>query len=247
MNFFSLFKRNLIFKLKKKISIDHNKHLNQNLDELFYFYGSDKANFFTNRETVSHGFSKYYEKHFSKLKNKKINILEIGSYSGASAAALVKYFPNAKVYCFDINISNFKYKSKNIFVFGLDINNKVTVDKILARIFDKEEFNKFDIIIDDGSHNLKDMLVSLKFFYRYLKNNRYFIVEDFKFPNYFNYNKDIDHILFDEVLENLKNKNFFNSDILKKEDQKFLMQNIKTLNIYKGNLKHSDICFIEKN
>ena len=48
----------------------------------------------------------------------EIKILEIGSFAGASAAAFVKYFNKAKVFCFDINISNFKYYSKNIEVFG---------------------------------------------------------------------------------------------------------------------------------
>ena len=63
------------------------------------------------------------------FKNKKINILEIGSYAGSSAAAFVKYFPKSNVFCFDINISNFEYKSKNIHVFGIDINNKKKVKK----------------------------------------------------------------------------------------------------------------------
>ena len=43
MNFLSLIKRKILFKLKKKISIDKEILLNKNLDELFYHYGSDKA------------------------------------------------------------------------------------------------------------------------------------------------------------------------------------------------------------
>ena len=43
-----------------------------------------------NRE--SHGYSSFYTKHFSNLRNKKINILEIGSFAGASAAALANIF-----------------------------------------------------------------------------------------------------------------------------------------------------------
>ena len=124
MNFFSLFKRNLIYKFKKKISIDKDNIIPKSIDYLFHEYGSDKANIFKLNQKLGHGFSIFYEKKLEKYKDKKINILEIGSYAGASAAAFVKYFPNSKVYCFDVNISNFKYKSKNIDVFGIDINNQ---------------------------------------------------------------------------------------------------------------------------
>ena len=124
MNFFSLFKRDIIYKFKKKISIDKNNLSLSSLDDLFHHYGSDKANFFKKENREGHGYSKFYTKHLDHLKNKQINILEIGSYAGASAAAFAKYFSKANIFCFDINISNFKYESKKIHVFGIDINNK---------------------------------------------------------------------------------------------------------------------------
>ena len=113
MNFFSLFKRNLIYKFKNKIPIDDDNVKTHSLDELFHHYGSDKAN---------HGYSIFYKKKLERFKSLNINILEIGSYSGASAAAFSKYLPKSNIFCFDINISNFKYKSNKIHVFGLDIN-----------------------------------------------------------------------------------------------------------------------------
>ena len=124
MNFFSLIKRNLIYKLKKKFSIDSDKIELESLDELFHYYGSDKAEVFKLTNKSGHGFSKFYESKLEKYKDKKINILEIGSFSGASAAGFVKYLPNSNVFCFDVNISNFKYKSKKIHVFGIDIKNE---------------------------------------------------------------------------------------------------------------------------
>ena len=51
----------------------------------------------------------------------------------------------------------------------------------------------------------------------------------------------------DEFLKNLENKIFFDSSIIDKKDQKQLMNLIEKINIYKGNLKDSDICFIKKN
>ena len=103
MNFLSIFKRNLIFKLKKKIDIDKDQFNNNiKLDELFSFYKTDKANYIKSTKIYGHGYAEFYERHFSNLRDKKLNILEIGSYSGSSAAAFVKYFKNSNIYCLDI-------------------------------------------------------------------------------------------------------------------------------------------------
>ena len=150
-----------------------------------------------------------YENHLRNLIGRNINILEIGSFAGASAAAFVKYFQNANIFCFDVNISNFKYTSKNIHVYGIDIKNKKKVNKTLIEIFNKNDFKKFDLIIDDGSHQLSDILHSLNFFFKYLKKEGTFIIEDYKHPNYYKYNYDIDDILVDDLLLSLKRKKSF--------------------------------------
>ncbi len=246
MNFFSLFKRSIIYKFKKKIPIDKIELNNKTLDELFHFYGSDKSNIFKLANREGHGYSKFYTTYLHNLKNKKINILEIGSYAGASAAAFVKYFPNANVYCFDVNISKFKYESKKIHVYGVDINNEKKINKILNKIFISKKFNCFDLIIDDGSHNLSEILFSLSFFFKHLKESGIFVIEDYKHPNYHQYNRNIEHILVDEFLKNIKNRKYSVSPIINKENQKYLIDKIKEINVYKGNLSDSDICFIEK-
>ena len=246
MNFLSLLKRNLIFKFKKKILIDNDNITPKSLDYLFHEYGSDKANIFKPNQHPGHGYSIYYEKKLEIYKNKNLNILEIGSYAGASAAAFTKYLPKSKIYCFDVNISNFKYKSENIYVYGIVINNQKKVFKTLNKIFSEQNFSKFDLIIDDGSHNLSDILVSLKFFFKYVKNEGLYIIEDYKHPNYYKYNRNIDHLLVDQILLNLNNKKSFTSNIFNDDDQKELIRSIKTIETFKGNLNDSDISFITK-
>ncbi len=246
MNFFSLFKRNLIYNFKKKISVDNDNIDINSLDGLFNHYGSDKANIFKKTKNKGHGYSKFYKQKLEKLKNQKVNILEIGSYAGASAAAFAKYLPDSKIFCFDINISNFEYKSKKIHVFGLDINNQKKAVKIINKITSECNFKKFDIIIDDGSHNLSDILIALKLFFKYLKNKGLYIIEDFKHPNYYPYNRNINHILIDELFKNLEKKNTFNSNIISKNEQLDLMDTIDKIEVYKGNLNDSDISFISK-
>ena len=246
MNFFSLFKRNLIYNFKKKISIDNDNININSLDELFYHYGSDKADIFKKTENKGHGYSKFYKQKLEKLQNHKINILEIGSYAGASAAAFVKYLPRSNIFCFDVNISNFQYKSKKIHVFGIDIKNQKKIIKTLNKITDQFKIKEFDIIIDDGSHNLSDMLIALKFFFNHLRNKGLYVIEDFKHPNYYQYNKNINHILIDEVFKNLEKKNTFNSILFTKNEQLELINMIDKIEIFKGNLNDSDISFITK-
>ena len=154
--------------------------------------------------------------------------------------------PESNVFCFDINISNFKYKSKKIHVFGIDINNQEKTFQTINKIFDRYKIKEFDIIIDDGSHKLSDILISIKIFFKFLKSNGLYVIEDFKHPNYYPYNKDINHIYIDELLKNLKMKQISFSNILSEKVQMDLMSNIDQIEIYKGNLNDSDISFISK-
>ena len=68
-----------------------------------------------------------------------------------------------------------------------------------------------------------------------------------KHPNYYKYNKNINHILVDQVLDYLKEKKLFKSELIKETDQLHLQKGINKIEIYRGNLKDSDICFIKKN
>ena len=247
MNFLSLYKRKLLYKLKKKINIDNNENNPKDLDALFEFYGTDKANvFLKTKDKKGQGFSQFYEKHLVDRKNDLLNILEIGSFAGASAAAFSKYFKNSKIFCLDINISNFKYQSKKIDVFGLDITNSKMVDDFFKKIGKNKTEPFFDIIIDDGSHKLSDMLISFKTFFRNVNANGFYIIEDYKFPNSFNHLKNIDDIMIDDLIDYLNKKKRFESKILNTEYQDFVFSNIKDIFTYEGSKKNSNICFIER-
>jgi len=245
LNPFRQFKRFLIYRIKKKINIDlAEDQKSLSIDELFQFYKSDKANQWENK--LGHGFSKYYEKYFKNLKNKKIKILEIGSFSGASAASFVKYLPLSKVYCLDINITNFKYHSEKIKVFGLDISKEFMIKKFYKKINILPETKFFDIIIDDGSHKLSDLIISLNTFYKNLKPGGFFVIEDFKHPNYYNHLNDCDELNMFEIINQIKNKKKFNSNILSEKVLTDILSSVEFINTYKGLRKDSDLAFFKK-
>ena len=130
---------------------------------------------------------------------------------------------------------------------ALTLITKKKIQKILNKIFTKYKFKEFDLIIDDGSHNLSDILISIKSFFKILKKKGIFIIEDLKHPNYYTYNKNIDHIFIDEFLNKLKSKKISKSNIFSEKDQKELIEAIEKIENFKGNLKDSDISFITKN
>jgi len=239
------FKRFLIYKIKKKINIDLKEdQKNLSIDELLQFYKSDKADKWENN--LGHGFSKYYEKYFENLKSKEIKILEIGSFSGGSAASFVKFLPLSEVYCLDINITNFKYYSKKIKVYGLDISKELMVKKFYKKINILPETKFFDIIIDDGSHKLSDLIISMNTFYKNLKPGGFFVIEDFKHPNYYNHLYDCNELNMLEIINKIKNKKRFNSNILSEEVITDILNSVEFINIYKGSKKDSDIAFLKK-
>ena len=247
MNFFSIFKRNLIFKLKKKINIDKDTFKNNiELEELFSYYKTDKANYIKSEKTYGHGYAEFYEKHFSNLRDKKLNILEIGSYSGASAAAFVKYFKDINIYCLDINLAKFLYKSKKIHPFGIDISNKKMIEKFLNKINFFESIKSFDIIIDDGSHILSDQLKAIDYFFKYLNKDGYYVIEDYRFSEYIPHLKDTDDPCLGEFFKILKKNNKKDFKLISVETFENLKKNSSNIFEYKGNKKLSSIAFIRK-
>ena len=246
MNFFSLYKRQIFYFFKKKINIDLDKHSNDlSLEKLLIKYGSDKASYWQKKNN-GHGYTKFYLKHFDKLKYKRLNILEIGSYAGGSAAAFSKFFPNSKIICIDINISNFKYYSKKIKVYGLDATRKKSVRNFFKKINLNSNKAYFDIIIDDGSHKQDDILKALKLFFKYLRNKGFYIIEDYKHMNYFKHLRIPNELKIDQLITCIKKKKNFNSKIVDLSFQKELFSKIKLIKFYKGLSKISNIVFFKK-
>ena len=238
MNFFSLFKRKIIYLLKNKIDIDKDKFgKNISLDYLFKKYETDKSN-------AIHGFTKYYTNHLNRLKNKRLNFLEIGSAGGGSAAAFVHYFDKSNVFCLDVNLTLVKYKSDKINFFGLDSSNSKMLYRFLKNIEERFSVKKFDVIIDDGSHILSDQLFSINYFYKYLKKGGYYIIEDYKFPNYYKRCNDVDENTIDTIIKKLKSNMIIKSQRLKNDTIKKLYK--AKIFTYKGRTKISDIVFFQK-
>lgn len=116
-----------------------------------------------------------YQKIFSELRSKKINLLEIGIQNGGSLDVWAEYFYKANliVGC-DINplVKKLVYTQEKIKVVVGDANS----DKALQDV--KTLADQFDIIIDDGSHTSKDIVTSFFKYFPLLKEGGIYVVED---------------------------------------------------------------------
>jgi len=254
-------------KMKEKINLDKISIKERNLNKLFIRFNTDKANFFIENKTKikshyfdsgcsckeignktkvkSHNYAKYYIKHFNRLKNKRLNILEIGVAKGGSTAAFYNFFKNSNFYCIDLNKDIFEYYSKKIFFFKINYLNS---NKVKAFALNYKNF--FDIIIDDGSHASSHILLNLKNFTNCLKKSGIFVIEDFAWDEKFIYKNDSpNEKKITEILQNIRKKKFFKSKIIDKKTQKILFKRFNEVKIHKGswvmNKKNiSDIAFL---
>ena len=142
----------------------------QNLDFLANYYITDKGN----KYGSAHNYVQYYKKYFNKIKDKSLNILEIGIAAGSSLKMWSSYFTNSKIYGIDINSECMEIKS-----FMDNSFNNVELMLGDASVYDFGNL-KFDIIIDDGSHLPVDMINTYNNLKKKLVKNGIYVIEDLK-------------------------------------------------------------------
>ncbi|SDX27290.1 Predicted O-methyltransferase YrrM [Pseudomonas syringae] len=117
----------------------------------------------------------FYDHLFSHLRNKPINLLEIGVQNGGSLEIWSLYFKEAiHIIGCDINpaCAQLAYAPDNISVVIGDINHTET----LTSIFSISE--NFDVIIDDGSHLSSDIIKSFSNVFSHLNRGGLYVAED---------------------------------------------------------------------
>ena len=114
-----------------------------------------------------------YERFFKDFVNKSLVMYEIGVSRGGSLQLWKKYLgPFATIVGIDINEASKKYEDEQCKV---RIGDQADLD-CLRKVVD--EFGQPDIVVDDGSHVMRDLDVSFRFLYPLLNNNGVYIVED---------------------------------------------------------------------
>lgn len=175
----------------------------KNLDEIFIKFGTDKGSFdgkktfeFVYRKMKDNPYKNYldwinrkdikkhqyqlglnsapiYENIFSKRRNERLKILELGVANGHSIASWHHYFPNSKIYGIDIKKPHkFFYKSNRVKYNQIDIFDKYKIQKFI------NENGPFDYVIDDSMNSKASMLKNFENFFLNIRENGAYILED---------------------------------------------------------------------
>ena len=242
------------FFLIKKINLDKHPKLksfkSMLLDSLFSEFNSDKGSKFEINDHVvdGHNYTPFYEKYISKYKNKKdLKILEIGSLRGGGTASFFYYFENPEIFCADINPFQIQVFSKKIRKLYLNTQSKDSISSLCSYIG-----KEFDIIVDDGSHNIRDQIITFNGFFKKLKNDGIYVIEDTS-QYIASKNLNVDNLDYGtkEILISLKENDNSKIDYLSQDEAKKLSREIKNIFIEKGNyiqdnINISEIVFVEK-
>lgn len=177
---------------------------------------------------TSHSYITYYESIFHDIKSRKLNVLEIGVLFGGSLKMWSTYFENSMIFGIDnfVQKTGEKYYNympvdfkivqkdlsshKNIFLFNFDCESVNSINEHLKNI-------KFDIIIDDASHDINQQLSNITNYSNYLENNGIYICEDIQ-------SKEDGKILLDRANHTFPNKkcNVLEFNCKKRSDDRLL-------------------------
>lgn len=196
----------------------------------------------TDKDFTHNYFETVYEKYFSSIRDNVRKFCEVGIggfwgevgwVPGNSLRIWEEYFPNAEILGLDIKQYNFKNEGR-ITVDYIDQSKKELVDKYGSKLIE------YDIILDDGTHNIYDQQITFASFFKSLKSGGIFVIEDLhssievKIPekaNLWGWG-DPTKITALEMLENFKNTGKIISDYLSEEEKLYLEENIKSIEIF---------------
>jgi len=116
-----------------------------------------------------------YDKILPQYVGKKPNMLEIGIAKGGGTEMWLKYFDNdINMFCVDIdkNFLDHKYDGATV--------NTACVDQSSPEHWDAylKDKPKFDLIIDDGGHEMVQQIVTLNKLFPYLADGGTMVIED---------------------------------------------------------------------
>lgn len=126
----------------------------------------------------SHSYMQHYERFFRGLKDKKINLLEIGvggfehsDIGGESLRMWKAYFRKGRIVGIDIHDKT-QFREHRI-----DIRQCDQTDSKVLQVL-SGEYGGFDIVIDDGSHINEQVIKTFQILFPLMRSNGIYVIED---------------------------------------------------------------------
>ena len=132
--------------------------------------------FMTNQDEVIDKWRHYfpaYERHFESWRDRSLVFLEIGVSKGGSLRMWQRYFgPYATIVGIDIDSKCREFESPGVHVRIGSQSDLSFIDSVVA------EFGLPDVVLDDGSHHMDDVIATFEHLYPLMNSNSVYIVED---------------------------------------------------------------------
>jgi len=132
--------------------------------------------FQTNEQRLIHKWKHYfpiYERHFGRFVDRDVVMIEIGCGEGGSLQMWKRYFgPHARIIGIDIDPRCAAYAEDQI---DIRIGDQSDAGFLASLV---EEFGAPDIVLDDGSHVMSDVMASFDALYPAVVRNGVYLVED---------------------------------------------------------------------
>ena len=226
-----------------KVSIKKKELFDKNLNFLFEYFNSLKQ---------LAGYADCFHENLNELKNKKLDILEIGLAKGGGIASLYFYFPNSNLIGVDNNPFRIRYKSNRIRSIYVDTSSK----KILQNLSNHLN-QKFDIILDDCGHRLIDQILCFSENFKNLKKGGIYIVEDLNYPElHAMYNPTNEVVNLKTILKKISLGEEIFTKFMQKNEIENIKDDIENIKFYRtknkkpylihGLYDYSEIAFIRK-
>jgi DNA polymerase III delta prime subunit len=125
------------------------------------------------RNTV-HSYIPLYESLFAPLRGEPMQLLELGVFVGHGVMMWHEYFERGIIYGVDI-VDRFAFDKPEDGRLRLSLNTDMTREDEMAGVCDN---GPFDIVIEDGSHKLRDQVKTLEVVWPSVRPGGYYIIED---------------------------------------------------------------------
>ena len=190
------------------------------LAQLAEFYGTDKE--YEHRYVTNH-----YERIFAFYRKKAKRFCEIGIVDGDSLMMFRDYFSEATIVGCDLVDKSIEEERVSV------VKMNQSVDAEIDSFCESQD--DFDIILDDGSHKMRDQQVTFSKLFRKLNPGGLFIIEDLhtsteaRMPEKSVYNwGDPEKTTTLEMLENFISSGRIKSDYLSDEECRYLEGSIES-------------------
>jgi hypothetical protein len=150
------------------------------LNDLMNRYGTDKGD----GNYDKHGYANFYEELIGLVPERgtrPFSLLEVGVWDprnpGASMRAWREFLPRARLLGMDINPECAALAREcNAEICVIDQRDKGALERAMIQI------GPVDVIIDDGSHDLTDIVASLQALWRFVDAGGFYFIEDLHAP-----------------------------------------------------------------